>query len=88
MVIALSPIGEWILRVQNGCKSISDPADKERFEPLFQEVYSKAKQMNPGLPDNIRLFISNNEEPNAFATGRKTVCVTRGLSIYSDEQIL
>lgn len=87
MVIALSPIGEWILRMQNGCKEVSDPVDKERFEPLFREVYNKAKQMNPELPDDIRLFISDNADPNAFATGRKTVCVTKGLAIYSDEQI-
>lgn len=31
--------------------------------------------------------MSEKDEPNAFATGRKTVCVTRGLLNYSDEQI-
>ncbi len=87
LLIALSPIGEWLLRVQNGCKKMTNRADIERFEPLFREVYSQAKMANPELPNDIKMFISESEEPNAFATGRKTVCVTKGLTSYSDEQI-
>ena len=58
-----------------------------RFEPIFREVYTKAKKANPELPDNIKMFISDSKEPNAFATGRKTICVTKGLLNYTDEQI-
>lgn len=87
MMIALSPIGEWILRLQNGCKKIKDPVILERLQPLFREVYETAKQHNPELPDDIKMFMSDSDEPNAFATGRKTLCVTRGLLLYSDEQI-
>lgn len=88
MVIALSPIGEWILRIQTGCKKITDPEVLARIEPLFNEVYARAKAANPELPDKIKMFMSESEEPNAFATGRKTVCITRGLLTYSDEQIM
>ena len=70
MVIALSPIGEWILRLQTGCKKIKDPDVLARMEPLFNEVYAKAKGLNPELPDGIKMFMSEDEEPNAFATGR------------------
>ena len=87
MVIALSPIGEWILRLQTGCKKITDPEVLARIEPLFNEVYAKAKAENPELPDKIKMFMSDSDEPNAFATGRKTVCITRGLLTYSDEEI-
>ena len=87
MVIALSPIGEWILRLQLGCKKIKDPAELQRLEPLFREVYNKAKAANPELGDDVKMYISDDREPNAFATGRKTVCVTRGLLNYSDEHI-
>lgn len=87
LVIALSPIGEWILRLQTGCKKMDDPEMIARFEPIFNEVYAKAKTANPELPDNIQLFVNDSDEPNAFATGRKTVCVTKGLLTYSDEQI-
>ncbi|MBE3596308.1 MAG: M48 family metalloprotease [Hydrogenibacillus sp.] len=87
LVIALSPIGEWILRVQQGCKKLERKEHIERLEPLFREVYAKAKQVNPSIPDNIRLFISNDPSPNAFATGRKTICLTRGLLNWSDDEI-
>ncbi len=87
LVIALSPIGEWILRLQTGCKKMTDPEVIGRLEPLFREVYAKSKEANPELPDDIKMFISDSEDPNAFATGRKTVCVTTGLLQYSDEHI-
>lgn len=87
LFIALSPVGEWLLRVQNGCKKMTSMEDIERFEPLFREVYSQAKMANPELPNDIKMFISDSAEPNAFATGRRTVCVTKGLMSYTDEQI-
>jgi len=87
LVIALSPIGEWILRLQTGCKKMKNADDIARMQPIFDEVYAKAKAKNPELPDKVTLFINESDEPNAFATGRKTVCVTRGLFRYSDEHI-
>lgn len=87
LAIALSPLGEFILRWQNGCKKITNPEYISRLEPIFREVYSQAKALNPELPSDIKMFMSEKDEPNAFATGRKTVCVTRGLLNYSDEQI-
>lgn len=77
--IALSPIGEWILRFQTGCKEIKEASALAKIEPLFNEVYAKAKLKAPSLPDDIRLYICDDMSSNAFATGRKTVCVTRGM---------
>lgn len=73
--------------MQNGCKKITNVDVMTRLEPIFQEVYGQAKSKNPELSNNIKMFISENEQPNAFATGRKTVCVTTGLLSYTDEQI-
>ncbi|QQY80072.1 heat shock protein HtpX [Keratinibaculum paraultunense] len=87
LAIALSPIGEWILRIQTGSKKIKRKDHLDRLEPLFQEVLTKARQLNPSIPENVGLFMSNDKEPNAFATGRKTVCLTRGLLNHSDEEI-
>lgn len=87
LVIALSPLGEWILRLQTGCKKMTNPDDIARLQPLFDEVYAKAKAKNPELPSDIKLFICEDDTPNAFATGRKTVCVNRGFFSYSDEHI-
>lgn len=87
IIVALSPIGEFFLRQQNGCRKVTDKADVDRLEPLFREVYYRAKKANPGISSDVRLFINDDEAPNAFATGRKTMCVTRGLLNYSDEEI-
>ena len=85
--ITLSPIGEWMLRVQNGCKKITRKEDIERLEPIFREIYAKAKEQNPELPDDIQFYICEDALPNAFATGRKTVCITEGFLRYSDKHI-
>lgn len=87
VIIALSPIGEFILRYQNGCKKIEEKAVVDRIAPIFHEVYYKAKKEFPVLSNDIRLFINEDESPNAFATGRKTICITRGLLALSDEEI-
>lgn len=87
VTIALSPIGEWYLRFQTHCKKLKRAEDINRLVPIFQEVYGKARQKDPSLNPNIQLYITEDDSPNAFATGRKTVCVTRGLMNMPDEQI-
>ncbi len=79
ITIALSPIGEWILRFQTGCTEIKDDNIKAYIYPIFYEVYEKARMADPSIPANVKLYMSDDEAPNAFATGRKTVCVTRGM---------
>lgn len=88
LCIALSPVGEYFLRTSQGCIKINKTNYASRLEPLFYEVYKKAKTNAPNLPDGIKVFICEDEEANAFATGRQTICVTKGfLDNYSDEQI-
>lgn len=87
LVIALSPVGEWILRFQTKCKKIKNQQILERLQPLFDEVYARAKEKDPTISDKVKLFISTEDCPNAFATGRRTICVTEGLLALSDEDI-
>lgn len=87
LALCLSPLGEAVLRLQSGCSKIKRKEHLDRLVPLFNEVYAKSKEKNPDLPNNIQLYMSESEEPNAFATGRKTVCITRGLLRYPDQQI-
>ena len=87
MTAALSPLGEWLLRRRTECKPVDDPEVAERIEPIFYEVYMAAKERDPNMPDNIRLFMNDDPMPNAFATGRRTVCVTKGLLTMSDDEI-
>jgi len=87
LMIALSPVGEWILRLQTGCKKIKRIDQINFLEPLFREVYQSAKRLDPTLPDDIQLYINSDETANAFATGRKTICVTEGLLRMPEAQI-
>ena len=87
LLIALSPIGEFVLRLQTGCKKIKREDHKQLIEPIFKEVYDKAKEMMPELPTGIKLYMNGENSPNAFATGRRTICVTRGLLKMPPEQI-
>jgi len=87
LLIALSPIGEWILRLQTGCRKIKRVDQINFLEPLFREVYENAKKLDPSIPDDVQLYINSDETANAFATGRKTICVTEGLLQMPEDQI-
>lgn len=96
VAIALSPVGEWILRLQCGCKKIKSKEQIAIIEPIFNEVYSKAKELNPELSDEITIYVKPNarrkntveeEGPNAFAAGRNTICVTESLLAMPKDQI-
>jgi len=87
LCIALSPVGEFLMRMQNGCRKIKRRDHLERLMPLWEEVYAQAKIKDPSISDNVRLFMSPSDVPNAFATGRKTICITKGFMSYSDAQI-
>ena len=92
LIIAFSPIGEGIMRMQNECGPIKDPQIKQRMEYLFGEAQKRARviaqQEGQILPDDIRLFMKDEDDINAFATGRKTVCFSKGLLALPDDQIV
>ncbi len=87
LTLALSPFGEWLLRWQLGCNEIKRKEYVNRLEPIFYDVYKKAKKQDPTLPDDVKLYMNMDNDANAFATGRKTVCVTKGLLSLNDDQI-
>lgn len=87
LTLALSPIGEFILRVQTRCKAFSISGMEEKVRPLFSEVYTLAREKDPSIRDDIALFYIDDECPNAFALGRKTVCLTKGMLQMPPEQI-
>ena len=87
LLIALSPVGEWILRLQTGCKKIQNDEQRNFIEPIFREVYDKARAQDPSISDKVKIYMNHDEAPNAFATGRKTICVTEGMLYMPVEQI-
>ncbi|MCR5717085.1 MAG: M48 family metalloprotease [Lachnospiraceae bacterium] len=79
VLIALSPVGEFMLRLQLGCHKIKRLDHQQYLAPIFKEVYTRAKSVDPSIPDDVELFINDSKYPNAFATGQKTICITSGM---------
>lgn len=88
VLISLSPIGEWTLAALAGAKEIKRKDIKIRLIPLLEIVFEQAKKRTPSMVNSIRLKIIHEQSPNAFAIGRRTICVTDGLLILSDEEIM
>ena len=60
---------------------------RNRMLPLLDTVYRCAKRKTPGLADDIDLKVTYTPEPNAYAIGRRTVCVTEGLFRLPDDEV-
>lgn len=88
VIISLSPIGEWALALFAGAHEIKRKDIKIRLIPLLEIVFCKAKEQTPSMINSINLKIIHDRAPNAFAIGRKTICVTDGLLTLSDDSIM
>lgn len=88
VMIALSPVGEWLLRILEGARKLETSEEKEYLENIFEEVYENARKENPKLNKNIKLYITDAMFVNAFAIGRKTIAVTRGaVETFTQEEL-
>lgn len=88
VLISLSPIGEWTLAAFAGAREIKRKDIKIRLIPLLEIVFDQAKEKTPSMVSSIRLKIIHDQSPNAFAIGRRTICVTDGLLNLTDEEIM
>lgn len=88
IIIALTPLGEAIMRLINHANKIQTKEDKDYLYPIFNDVYENALIQNPKLSKNIKLFINNDKSANAFACANNTICVTRGaIYTFSKEEL-
>ena len=86
--VALSPIGEAILRFSEGCKPPRTEQDRNYLVPIFQEVFEDAKAVNPKLNSGMKIYITDALYVNAFAVGRQTIAVTRGaLATFNRDEL-
>lgn len=88
VLISLSSIGEWVLSLLIGAREIKRKDIKIRLIPLLEVVFGQAKQKTPDMIKSIHLKIIHDQSINAFAVGRKTICVTDGLLNLSDQEIM
>jgi len=88
ITVALSPLGEMLLRFIEGCRLPKTEREKNYLLPLFEEAYENAKDVNPSLNKGINIYIMDAMYVNAFAMGRKTVAVTRGaMETFNAEEL-
>lgn len=85
--VALSPAGEWMLGLMVGARKMTRADMRNRMLPLLDVVYQRAKRKTPGLVSDIVLKVMYTPEPNAYAIGRRTICVSEGLFRLSDGEI-
>ena len=87
ILVAFSAVGEWMLCLMAGARKMTRVDMKIRMIPLLELVYRKAKRKTPGLTNRITLKVIYTSEPNAYAIGRRTICVTEGLFKLPDDVI-
>lgn len=87
-IIGLSPIGDFIFAIVFGAKNIKRNDIKLKLYPLFDIVYEQAKEKNKYISKHVNLKIIDDDSVNAFAIGRHTICVTKGLLNLGDEEIM
>lgn len=88
VLVSLSPVGEWFFAAFVGAREIKRTDIKIRLIPLLEIVFEAAKQKTPSMVSSIKLKIIHDNATNAFAIGRKTICVTDGLLNLSDDEIM
>lgn len=88
IIISLSPIGEEVLVLLAGGRKMKRTDMKIRIIPLLEIVYNNAIKESPKMVKYIKLKVIYDPMPNAYAIGRRTLCVTSGLFKLSDEEIM
>jgi len=77
--IALSDFIEKLMRIIEDCRRVATNTEKERLLLLFNEVYEETQKASNHISKDIELYIVDEMSINAFALGRNTIAITRGL---------
>lgn len=86
-IIAFSFVGEWMMRVIQGCKSLDRLENGVRMQELFDEVLANAIEKGYKVPKDVKLYVKFDNEVNAFACGKKTV-VMHSILAECDEEVV
>ena len=90
LTLAFLPIGENILRMMSGARKFNKTnRDREYLFPIFSEVYNSSFSRNiTQISSSVSLYIIPDHDINAFAIGRRTICVTRGaINALSEDEL-
>ena len=78
-MIMVSPIGEFILRLFCGARTIQRVDWRQKAENALEAVYDAAEQRGVSLPSGIRLYYIYSPMSTSLSFGRKTICLSSTL---------
>lgn len=88
LIVALSPAGEWLMRITDGVRKVEIYLEASFINPLFAEVYYEAAKKYPKLSKRVEVFIKDDATINAYTYGSNTIVLTRGaLEAMDEDQI-
>jgi len=83
---AFSRLAEELWRNVTGVRPLRLRKEKIRLLPLFEEVYADVIKADKHLSKEIKLYIKEDMDINAFAFGKETLVLTRGsIELLNDE---
>lgn len=86
-MIGFSPLGEKLLRLLNRVRPLETKRETEYLQPLFEEVYERAKEKYKKLR-KIEICVIDNMTVNAMALGRRTIAVTKGaMQTFTEDEL-
>lgn len=88
LLIVFSSLGEKILRLLNRVRPLETKQETEYLQPLFDEVYIRAKELYSYKVPDIKICIIDNMTVNAMALGRHTIAVTKGaMKTFTEDEL-
>jgi len=85
IIICLSDVPEFVLRLTNDIRHIATDTEKERLLEIFNNVKERGEAYSKMIDYDLNLYIVDSVSVNAFAVGRHTIAVTRGLMLAMDD---
>jgi len=87
IIFSLTDLAEGLWRFLSGIRPLRTRKEKERLLPLFKEVHDEVTGKDLRLyVQNIKLYILEDMEVNAFAFGKRTMVITRGsIELLNDD---
>lgn len=87
LIIGFSRLGEKLLRLLNRVRPLETKRETEYLQPLFEEVYERAKEKYKKLR-KIEICVIDNMTVNAMALGRNTIAVTKGaMQTFTEDEL-
>lgn len=87
LIIGFSHLGEKLLRLLNRVRPLETKRETEYLQPLFDEVYERAKKKYKRLR-KIEICVIDNMTVNAMALGRRTIAVTKGaMQTFTEDEL-